>query len=943
MSFLVTGDFQAEWNNLDLCKQAWDEVLGICKERKVDKIVFAGDGKQAYNPVDIRVVRWWQSAIERAKRHNVQVLYLLGNHDRVGQFTGADNWLPILRRAGALTFDVRGVYRDDDVRGVHRDASYRIFFLPFSKVARTKVDAKRLLRYRPDKTRDVLIFHCDIQDAKYNKLGMKSDAPLSISDLHSDRYRFCIGGHIHLPQLVEGNVYYVGSPYCTDWGEANQRKRYILVADSGLSSIRSNIPGWYNPSWPDFNESEIDSFRDARIKIEVQVNADDDYGRVLDSTREQAERKYRGATIYVVPKFRDSDQKDVGISSTDSDERKIREYVKQTCTNRRIRKSCIPYMVAKIGEFGGRLRKESRVKFLLSKGKRFLSFKDIEVDYREKGITLIEGINLDRMNRSNGSGKTSISQVIPVALFGRTFKEQTHDRWANRFLEGSATAQVTMMDSNHHKIKVIRGRRPPLLQMLVDGKDKSSGMRSTDRDGTQLQIEQRTGFTWQTLANAVYIDRSVADAFLSGTKKQRTELLSRFQNLERFSKALELVRKDKKKNSKSLHHIGHEYERVMGSMEDCQENLNSLKAMAQSQLDAAYGEFQKNKKDYKTWKRVMASSIRKLEKQAKVLDDKYDFASRALSNVTGKLAVVKSDCTSVGDELRDWKELSKLKECPTCFQPVSKIWVKRHGKEINVLYEELCKKRNVLLAERANWLKKSETLDGRKAQIEIDITDKEHKGRILKMSLQTTEKQYSQLFSDQHNANTLVGKTENKLKEYKKSARELKDTFEKLRRKEKMYDYVIEAFSRDGIPAFLNRQLCPILNKAADYYAELFSDRDVQVKFSVDEGEFVPQVINAKGGEGIDDQSTGERALAGLIASFALREVAPKCNVLILDEPGEGLDSQTARQFAKALLTLKKRFGSIWIATHNQIILSELSGERIVTVRKKNRISKLVA
>ena len=107
--------------------------------------------------------------------------------------------------------------------------------------------------------------------------------------------------------------------------------------------------------------------------------------------------------------------------------------------------------------------------------------------------------------------------------------------------------------------------------------------------------------------------------------------------------------------------------------------------------------------------------------------------------------------------------------------------------------------------------------------------------------------------------------------------------------------------------------------------------------------EFVPEVINAKGGERISDQSEGERALAGLISSFALREAAPECGLLILDEPGSGLDSQTARQFARSLKVLNKRFKLILVTTHNENISSALEGEQVLTVRKKNGISHLEA
>ena len=137
--------------------------------------------------------------------------------------------------------------------------------------------------------------------------------------------------------------------------------------------------------------------------------------------------------------------------------------------------------------------------------------------------------------------------------------------------------------------------------------------------------------------------------------------------------------------------------------------------------------------------------------------------------------------------------------------------------------------------------------------------------------------------------------------------------------------------------------MIPLLNKAAEEYAVMFGDKVVQVRFKIEDGEFEPYVLNASGGESIDDQSVGEKALAGLITSFALREIAPKTNLLILDEPGEGLDAANARQFAQALPKLAERFGSVFITSHNQVILSELSGERTITVVKKNGRSRLVA
>src|SRR5689334_10809079 len=105
MKILITGDFQAEWQNLDLCERAWTEILSIATARKLTAVVVAGDLKRVYNPVDVRVVKWWQRAIDRAKKRGLDVIAALGNHDRVAQYAEMDNWFPILRRAGAICID----------------------------------------------------------------------------------------------------------------------------------------------------------------------------------------------------------------------------------------------------------------------------------------------------------------------------------------------------------------------------------------------------------------------------------------------------------------------------------------------------------------------------------------------------------------------------------------------------------------------------------------------------------------------------------------------------------------------------------------------------------------------------------------------------------------------------------------------------------------------
>lgn len=706
-----------------------------------------------------------------------------------------------------------------------------------------------------------------------------------------------------------------------------------------LISIPSTIPGWYDPSVGGFDEAKPKNWKGTRVRIQVKCDASQDYGRRLEKARRRAEKKYRGAEVFVIPKFSSNYESDISISYNTTDKKRIKDYIRTTPSNsRRFRLHLIEYMSAKLAPFEGGLRTDSKVKFLKMSGDNFLSFKTLELDPTAKGITLIQGVNKDRNSKSNGAGKSSLTQLIPVSFFGRTFKDQKHDSWSNRWVpKEPAYADITCKVDNK-VIRIQRGRRPPLLRMWVNGKEQSSGMKTTDRNGTQLQIEKVTGFTWQTLANALYIDRTVADAFLSGTKKQRTDVLARFQNLERFEQALDSVREDSKKTKTKLEKYEGKLEYDRRTLIEVKTGLDAIDSIDKEQFNIVRREIKTAKRHLKNWTNKDLYS--KYSKKEKSISKAYAKACLSLGSVQKKYNTVSNDLRNAQRDVHKWESLRDKGKCPMCEQSVSRrsrFKVYKLKKRLKSLTIKSAKAQRLETKYRdltANLEADNDTL-----QMKLSKLDEEKFGLRLKIAV--SRRRYDDLEENTHNTRVIIMKQKRKIKSIKSDIRSAKKYIKSCKRDLRIYDIAIEAFSRDGIPALINRQLCPVLNKAAAYYAELFSDSEVNVQFVVSKGEFIPKVINIKGGEEIYDQSTGERALAGLIASFALREVAPSCNLLILDEPAEGLDADTAKQFARSLQTLVKRFKAIWVCSHNTHILSELSNERIITVKKHNKISRV--
>lgn len=926
MKGLITADWQVEWEILDICTKAWQKAIQICKEKKLHWIFIVGDAKHKYNPLDVRVIKWWQWAIAYAIQNKIGVYFLLGNHDRDGLYSDEKNWFPILRKAGGICIDKPEVM--DMGNG-------KLMLLPFmSSIGRLKHEAKKLSRQaNPEK--DILLFHADIKNAKYNKLGEKSNAKLSVSDLFPSRFKWCIGGHIHLPQKISENIYYVGSPFATDWGEANQRKRFLAIVRDRLLSEDTELPHWYDERWPGFPTRNRIRAGD-RIRIYIKCRTSADYGRIIEKARVDAERRYPGAHIFVVPKFDSGATEGVtGFEIGDRDERKIAKYVEETVPSHVNEKQAEAYLNYQLKKVSDKKRSGSHLYFQKAEAKNFLCFKELKFDFRQEGLTVIQGVNKDARG-SNGSGKTSTLQTIPVALFGRTFKGQKFDAWARRNSNSSSSVKVWFKDSRGKQIVVKRGRRPVELRLTINGIDESSGNKHTDKGATQELIEAVSGFTWETLANSVYIDQTITRAFLSGRDKARSDVLARFQNIERFERALKLVRRDLANTKEKMIELDSDLSNTQERIQECKDEMRQEENRSRTIYKDLYSKFKQAEKDWVQAKKELKEKGFESEEKRRRISTKIGFINERITAKERQLHQLEVEKIDLAQKIH---RVSKLKDtCPTCMQPVRIIKIGQMKERWQGRIKEIIHAIEALKPFVQKLRAHSQWMEGRYDHLAIEVKELEFKTKEKESKADSI---YQQIREQKKESDTL-GRLKKKIGNLRRKKNIFKKYLGDLRKNRMpLLEYSEKAFSRDGIPAFLNMQLAPVLNKSAEYYSGLFNDNTIQVRFEVEEGDLIPKILNAAGGETIDDQSTGEKAMAGLVTSFALREIAPATNLLILDEPGEGLDVQNAKQFAKAIVKLKDKFKTILLTTHNSAILQELASERIVTVIKQKGVSRV--
>ena len=910
MRLLCTSDWQVHAGNLSQCEAMLTRLLEVMRQERVTHVLHLGDAKDTLNPVDQRASNFLVRAT-KAITKQAPFYVLLGNHDRTTMSDESESCLPVMAAAGAVIFEQPGLA---NLKG----ADCQIYMVPWMRDREALLEALKnppamLAPFR------ILAMHADMTSARYSLVNPKLiEGGLSAKDLRQKGYNLCLSGHIHMPQTVDG-VTYVGSPFAQDWGEVNQTKRFLMVEYvrpvTVVTSIPTGLPGLFDPDIKGFPKNQKWLPED-RIRIRTNVaNLEE-----IERNRAVLQKQYPNALIQISPVIEDLEVTTPDLGEKQNDEELLRRYLDANPVQEP--KKTIAYLkhhLPKGGMYG-----IPPLKFKSVEAIETLCFRECQLDLRSPGITLVTGVNKDWEGRSNGSGKTSAQSLPVVALFGVTPKGQCHDSWRRYDAKGKSVVRLEMTLANGAELIVLRGRHPSKLEVCLDGKDQTLG----SIPATQAWIEKTTGLTWDVLTNALYIGQREVGTILTGTPKMRKELFSRFLGLDRFIAAEEAVRKNINRVRRCL--IGE------------QEELRVADSEAEQQREAiAHLQTQRVTPDLKRLKAI--------EAELKALETSIPKAEEVVSGHQEQRVKHVKVAGEWAQEVARWDErwrvakvqqdkLKGLKDvCPLCKGPISAADKAKHLQELSsqqAVAEEQRKdcqqkeegfRRKAVLADR-DGMRDQEALRDLRIQKE-DLTEEMmaiiqtvETAKILDGIITTTQKKQASALQRQRLYQQCIAVTTDDLK---------------------FLESALAVVHRDGLPAFLCASVGPQLNRIAQRYSEMFSEGEIQVKFLVENGELDVQITNAHGGKDVGDQSQGELRMAGLVAAFTLREALVPYNLLMLDEPGDGLDSINARTFAMALKEVAKRFGSLFITTHNPNILSALEPDHRLEVVKQNGIAVL--
>ena len=686
-----------------------------------------------------------------------------------------------------------------------------------------------------------------------------------------------------------------------------------------IESIPSALPLWFDPSAPDYVKPK--SWTGCRVRISVPVGPNPT--KDLTDARIKLQSKFPGALLHLVPEFSKTSGPTQYTPTKGSDEDLLRAYFSTITLPAHVTiEQIIPYIskfIPSMSIFGSRgLRFKSVV------AENVLCFEHCEMDLDLKGLTLVTGLNRDWDNHSNGSGKSSYTSLPFIALFGKSFKSQTHDEYASQFNDKTAKITLVMTLSDGRELKVVRQRRPGSLQAFLNGKEITMGR----AEATQNLIEHLTNLTWSVLTNALYIGQSEIGSVF-GTEKDRKELFSRLLGLERFLDAQVKLSKIALRIKKSAESIDTDIDMTAARISECRDTINILT----SQFKAVPKVSKKEILRLDTEVNQIAESTNAKEK---TLFQLALLREGLLKELQARQLKSSESLTRIQITRKTLSDSRNAKEkCHVCGSQVDAKVLKKYQGDLVFQIEKGKKALEIFEREESKLSKQVDSIRNQERSLVREIKELNDSGFHFLAQLERLRSQVN----EQDRLTKMISEKQARIKSLEKTKLVHEQAKQATLEEKQFVDICVNAVSRNGLPAYLCESVVPQLNQTAQHYSEVFADGEIGVQFSASNGDVDVNICNLHGGKLTKDQSAGEMRIAAIITAFTFRDSLLPLNLLIVDEPSEGLDPTNSLAFAKGLTQVLSRFEHVIIISHNSNVLGSLEPDRRIEIIKEHGIS----
>lgn len=611
----------------------------------------------------------------------------------------------------------------------------------------------------------------------------------------------------------------------------------------------------------------------------------------------------------------------------------------------------------------------------------FLSFGHAEVDLKDRGYTLIEGINNNPKDgaKSNGAGKSTIFSALCYALTGETIQGLTSN--LNNIITGQDMSVKLEFSVDKNDFIVIRSRDVKNhgdLKVIVNGIDKSG---KGVRESQEVLENFLPDLTSDLIGEVIIVGQGMPHKFSNNTPSGRKDLLERLshsdymledirERVEKRSESLKnklrdiTVEKTKKETSKFL---------IEESLKKKEEEL--LNYSNKPDFD---GQISKISEDIKIINNQISSLTTYINnkntelenvdielglltnKKYKLLEDEAKVFNQHNIDIKSAIVEKKNNKKSLTEEIEKLKNIKDV--CPLCNQKLPHVHKQDYSlqeKQLKQIEEDLKK-----LIEKDS--KQEEAYNLNIQDIKDSFKDEENRLNANKSKLKEELKQKALEQKDLNNQlNNLKINLSNKINERDNFDRERNNCVNEINNLKNQLTavtseilYIIKEeqevgkhqevvnkmstlIKRDFRGILLSSIISYIDKKCKVYAKDIFGTDNLD--FKLDGNNITITYLNKP----LESLSGGEQQKVDLILQFAIRSMMQEytgftSNIIVLDEILDNLDSLGCDAVLNFITNRLSDIESIFIISHHADTLNIGNDSTITVIKNKDGVSYIL-
>lgn len=508
------------------------------------------------------------------------------------------------------------------------------------------------------------------------------------------------------------------------------------------------------------------------------------------------------------------------------------------------------------------------------KWKNFLSYGNtLETFVFKKGVNRIIGIN--------GSGKSSLVEIINFALFGRPYRKVKLPQLVN-----SKNKKDLYVELNFTKgedvYRIERGIKPEIFRIF---KNEEIVPVASSKRGYQQILEEDIIHSNENLFNQIGIKSLTKNlSFMGLSKNEKRNVVENIFDIELFTTMLKIIKSKVEATDFSISSIKKDISNTELLIEHEILNLDNLKKIQlkiEEESKIKVEELKEELYNIEQETKKYNVALDKINKNKKVKQNKLneiELERRKIKIIRDRISTIQADIKLSVNKIKMFDEVchgcSKIKELLVSENVES---LQKEYKQCELDIEEI---RSIITTKEVEIRRLDEILANEK---------------FINGNIQRNTKRVAEINASVNiEVSREIDIDESKLKEQRKRVKELQAKYIKIGEQKKHFLILKSLFSDDGIKAFIIKKYLPTINKLLNSYLLKFNS-DIIFNFDTEFNEIV--LTRHKEDFSYFSFSEGQKARINLAVMFSFinfsiyKNKKANINVLVLDEILAGLDA----------------------------------------------------